>query len=188
MISISADYKPSPSPWTARRSNQSILKEINPEYSLEGLMLKMKLQSFGHLMRRTDSMEETLMLGKLEGIGSVGLLILELYNLLKQPSTPTIAQWLYGFLMILLNISENQMVFRAGLVDGDHVTLEHHSYFFWLLLLFFTEGFKPSHLSHQQLSCQCLNTRSALSKDYFKVSELLGLGLMSHFYDMFHAI
>ena len=90
----------------------------------------MKLQSFGHLMRRTDSMEETLMLGKLEGIGSVGLLILELYNLLKQPSTPTIAQWLSGFLMILLNISENQMVFRAGLVDGDHVTLEHHSYFF----------------------------------------------------------
>ena len=54
-------------PWTARRSNQSILKEINPEYSLEGLMLKLKLQSFGHLMRRADSFEKTLMLGKIEG-------------------------------------------------------------------------------------------------------------------------
>ena len=54
-------------PWTARRSNQSILKEIIPEYSLEGLMLKLKLQYFGHLMRRTDSLEKTLMLGKIEG-------------------------------------------------------------------------------------------------------------------------
>ena len=54
-------------PWTARRSNQSILKEISPEYSLEGLMLKLKLQSFGHLMRRTDSLEKTLILGKIEG-------------------------------------------------------------------------------------------------------------------------
>ena len=54
-------------PWTARRSNQSILKEINPEYSLEGLMLKLKLQYFGHLMWRTDSLEKTLMLGKIEG-------------------------------------------------------------------------------------------------------------------------
>ena len=53
-------------PWTARRSNQSILKEINPEYSLEGLMLKLKLQYFGHLMQRTDSCEKTLMLGKIE--------------------------------------------------------------------------------------------------------------------------
>ena len=54
-------------PWTARRSNQSILKEISPKYSLEGLMLKLKLQSFGHLMRRTDSLAKTLMLGKIEG-------------------------------------------------------------------------------------------------------------------------
>ena len=54
-------------PWTARRSNQSIPKEISPEYSLEGLMLKLKLQCFGHLMRRTDSLEKTLMLGKIEG-------------------------------------------------------------------------------------------------------------------------
>ena len=54
-------------PWTERRSNQSILKEINPEYSLEGLMLKLKLQYFGHLMRRTDLLEKTLMLGKTEG-------------------------------------------------------------------------------------------------------------------------
>ena len=56
-------------PWTAtaRRSNQSILKEVSPEYSLEGLMLKLKLQNFGHLMRRADSLEKTLMLGKIEG-------------------------------------------------------------------------------------------------------------------------
>ena len=54
-------------PWTARRSNQSILKEISPVYSLEGLMLKLKLQYFGHLMRRADSLEKTLMLGKIEG-------------------------------------------------------------------------------------------------------------------------
>ena len=54
-------------PWTARRSNQSILKEISPEYSLEGLMLKRKLQYFGHLMGRADSFEKTLMLGKIEG-------------------------------------------------------------------------------------------------------------------------
>ena len=53
-------------PWTARRSNQSILKEIIPEYSLEGLMLKLKLQYFGHLMQRADSLEKTLMLGKIE--------------------------------------------------------------------------------------------------------------------------
>jgi len=54
-------------PWTARRSNQSILKEMSPGYSLEGLMLKLKLQYFGHLMRRTDSLEKTLRLGKIEG-------------------------------------------------------------------------------------------------------------------------
>ena len=54
-------------PWTARRSNQSILKEISPEYSLEGLMLKMKLQYFGYLMQRIDSLEKALMLGKIEG-------------------------------------------------------------------------------------------------------------------------
>ena len=54
-------------PWTARRSNQSILKEISPEYSLEGLVLKLKLQLFGHLMQRTDSLEKTLMLGMIEG-------------------------------------------------------------------------------------------------------------------------
>ena len=53
-------------PWTARRSNQSILKEISPEYSLEGLMLKLKLQDFGHLMQRADSLEKTLMLGRIE--------------------------------------------------------------------------------------------------------------------------
>ena len=54
-------------PWTARRSNQSILKDINSEYSLEGLMMKMKLQNFGHLMQRADSLEKTLMLGRTEG-------------------------------------------------------------------------------------------------------------------------
>ena len=60
-------------PWTARRSNQSILKEIRPEYSLEGLMLKLKLQYFGHLMRRADSLEKTLMLGKIEGQEEKGM-------------------------------------------------------------------------------------------------------------------
>ena len=59
-------------PWTARRSNQSILKEISPEYSLKGLMLKLTLQSFGHLMQRTDSFEKTLMLEKIEGRMSKG--------------------------------------------------------------------------------------------------------------------
>ena len=59
-------------PWTARRSNQSILKEINPEYSLEGLTLKLKLQYFGHLTQRADSLEKTLMLGKIEGRRRVG--------------------------------------------------------------------------------------------------------------------
>ena len=54
-------------PWTSRRSNQSIIKEINPEYSLEGLMLKLKLQYFDHLMQRADSLKKTLMLGKIEG-------------------------------------------------------------------------------------------------------------------------
>ena len=54
-------------PWIVRRSNQSVLKEINPEYSLEGLMLKLKLQYLGHLMRRADSLEKTLMVGKIEG-------------------------------------------------------------------------------------------------------------------------
>ena len=60
-------------PWTARRSNQSILREINPEYSLEGLMLKLKFQYFGHLMQRTDSLENTPMLGKIEGRRKPGL-------------------------------------------------------------------------------------------------------------------
>ena len=59
-------------PWTARRSNQSILKEIHPEYSLEGLMLKLKLQYFGYLMGRTDSLEMTLILGKIEGRRTMG--------------------------------------------------------------------------------------------------------------------
>ena len=59
-------------PWTARRSNQSILKEINPEYSLEGLTLKLKLQYFGHLMLTDDSLEKTLMLGRMEGKGEEG--------------------------------------------------------------------------------------------------------------------
>ena len=59
-------------PWIARRSNQSIMKEISPEYSLEGLMLKLKLQCFGHLMRRTDAFEKTVLLGKIEGGRSRG--------------------------------------------------------------------------------------------------------------------
>ena len=71
--------------WTTRRSNQSVLKEINPEYSLEGLMLKVKLQYFGHLMRKADSLEETLMLGKMEGRRSRG-----------QQEDETVG-WLHGF-------------------------------------------------------------------------------------------
>ena len=59
-------------PWTARRSNQSILEEISPEYSLEGLMLKLKLQYFGHLLGRSDSLEKTLMLGKVKAVGEEG--------------------------------------------------------------------------------------------------------------------
>ena len=59
-------------PWTTRTSNQSILKDINPEYSLEGLMLKLKLQYFAHLMRRTDSLEKILMLGKIESVRRMG--------------------------------------------------------------------------------------------------------------------
>ena len=59
-------------PWTARRSNQSMLKEINPEYSLEGLMLKLKLQYYGHLIETADSLEKTLMLGKIEGKRRIG--------------------------------------------------------------------------------------------------------------------
>ena len=66
-ISIRAERRLLRVSWTARRSNQSILKEINPEYSLEGLLLKLKLQYFGHLILRTDSPEKTLMLGKIEG-------------------------------------------------------------------------------------------------------------------------
>ena len=67
-------------PWTARRSNQSILKEINPEYSLEGLMLKLKLQYYGHLMQRTDSLKKTLMLGKIEGKRRKGVTDDELFR------------------------------------------------------------------------------------------------------------
>ena len=66
-ISIRAERRLLRVSWTARRSNQSILKEINPEYSLEGLMLKLNFQYFGHLIRRTDSLEKSLMLGKIEG-------------------------------------------------------------------------------------------------------------------------
>ena len=66
-ISIRAERRLFRVSWTARRSNQSILKEINPEYSLEGLLLKLKLQYFGHLIQRTDLLEKSLMLGKIEG-------------------------------------------------------------------------------------------------------------------------
>ena len=72
-------------PWTARRSNQSILKEINPEYTLEGLMLKLKLQYFGHLMGRTDSLEKTLMMGKRrqEGKGATEVKMVEWHHQLN---------------------------------------------------------------------------------------------------------
>ena len=73
-------------PWTARRSNQSILKEISPEYSLEGLMLKLKLQSFGYLMQRADSFEKTLMLGKTEGGRRGGQIFCQVAKSWTQPS------------------------------------------------------------------------------------------------------
>ena len=119
----------------------------------------------------------------------MGLSILEFYNFLKLPSAPTIAQWLSGFLMILLHVRENQTVSRAGPVYSNHVTLEHHSYFIWLLLLlFFTEGSNPSHLSHQQ--CSHVNTliQDLVFPRIILVSGLLHFGLMLHFYDMFHVI
>ena len=74
-------------PWTARRSNQSILKEISPEYSLEGLMLKEKLQYFGHLIRRADSLEKTLMLGKIEGKRRSGQQRMRWLNGITSPMT-----------------------------------------------------------------------------------------------------
>ena len=72
-------------PWTARRSNQSILKEISPEYSLEGLMFKLKLQYFGHLMQRTDSLEKTLVVGKIEGRRRRGQQRMRLLNGITDP-------------------------------------------------------------------------------------------------------
>ena len=71
--------------WTARRSNQSILKEISPEYSLEGLMFKLKLQYFGHLMQRTDSLEKTLVVGKIEGRRRRGQQRMRLLNGISDP-------------------------------------------------------------------------------------------------------
>ena len=76
-------------PWTARRSNQSILKEINPEYSLERLMLKVKLQNFGHLMRRTNSLEKILMLGKIEGGRRRG------WQRMRWMASPTWCTWVW---------------------------------------------------------------------------------------------
>ena len=95
-------------PWTARRSNQLILNEINPEYSLERLMLKLKLQYFGHLMQRADSLEETLMLGKIEGrrrrgqqrmrwsdgiTDSVGISLSKLWEVVKDGSLACCSSW-----------------------------------------------------------------------------------------------
>ena len=86
-------------PWTARRSNQSILKEISPEYSLEGLMLNLKLQSFGHLMGRTDSLEKTLILGKIEG---------------RRGSGQQKMRWLDG----ITNLMDNEFEQALGFGDG----------------------------------------------------------------------
>ena len=80
--------------WTARRSNQSTLKEINPEHSLEGLMLKLKFQSFGHMMRRADSLDKTLMLGKIEGRRRMGTAEDEMVGLYHQPNGHQLKQTL----------------------------------------------------------------------------------------------
>ena len=94
-------------PWTTKRSNQSILKEISPDYSLEGLMLKLKLQYFGHLMRRIDSLEKTLMLGKIEGrrrgrermrrldgiTNSMGMSLSKLQEMVKDGSLACCHEW-----------------------------------------------------------------------------------------------
>ena len=97
-------------PWTASRSNQSILKEISPDYSLEGLMLKLKLQYFAHLMQRTDSFEKTLMLGKIEGgrrrgqqrmrwldgiIDSMDMSLSKLWEMVKDGSLACCSPWVH---------------------------------------------------------------------------------------------
>ena len=83
------------SPWTTRRSNQSILKEINPEYSLEGLMFTMKLQYFGHLMQRTDLLEKTLMLGEIEGRRRRGRERMDAHPYMTTGKTIALSRWTF---------------------------------------------------------------------------------------------
>ena len=123
-------------PWTARRSNQWILKEINPEYSLEGLMLKLKLQYFGHLMRRADSLEKTLMLGKIESKRRRGRQRMRWYHRLNG----------HGFGWIL-GVGDGQ----GGLVccgSWGHKELDTTERLNW------TDGFSSSHVWMWDLDCK----------------------------------
>jgi len=129
-------------PWTARRSNQSILKEISPEYSLEGLMLKLKLQYFSHLMRRTDSFEKTLMLGKIEGgrrrgrqrmrwlfgiTDSVDMSLSKLRKMVKA-GKPSVLQST-GSQRVRHNLVTEQQQY---VYEHTHMHTYIHTYFFWL--------------------------------------------------------
>ena len=129
-------------PWTARRSNQSILKEISTEYSLEGLMLKLKLQYFGHLMRRTDSLEKTLMLGKIEGgrkrgqqgmrwlygiTDSVDMSLSKLQKMVKA-RMPSMLQSM-GSQRVRHNLVTEQQQY---VYEHTHMHTYIHVYFFWL--------------------------------------------------------
>ena len=110
-------------PWTARRSNQSILKDISPECSLEGLTLKLKVQYFGHLMRRADSFEKTLMLGKIEGVRRRGQQMLRLLDGVTDSNNPVYetAKETLMYRTVLWTLWERERVGRFGRMTLKHV-------------------------------------------------------------------